>query len=154
MPQFQGPIETITALLDAIDRRDWDTVNACLDEEVVTDYVSLFGGTPQKQRGADLIASWRRFLPGFDSTQHMTGPVLVDVKGGSGTATCAVTAEHWLGDAVWRVSGQYRADLILRAGGWTISGLALKNARVQGDMGLPARASARASSKLGGKPSG
>jgi hypothetical protein len=35
---------------------------------------------------AQLIASWKDLLPGFWATQHLTGPVLVNVSGGKATA--------------------------------------------------------------------
>jgi hypothetical protein len=63
------------------------------------------------REGVDMMAGWRVLLPGFDSTQRLTGPILVESKGGTATARCAVTALHRIGEAFWTMRGHYRMAL-------------------------------------------
>ena len=136
--------ETATALLHAVDRRDWAAVRNSLAEKVDVDYTSLFGGEPSCPTSSDLIGAWRDLLPGFDSTQHLMRPILTRIEGKTALATCAVTATHALGEARWVVGGHYEIALIRRGSGWQISGITLRTAFVDGDRGLPDKARARA----------
>ena len=136
--------ETVTVLLHAVDRRDWDTIRNALADTVDVDYTSLSGGEPGSPTAEGLIGTWRELLPGFDSTQHLTGPILTKIKGGTAIATCAVTATHALGEARWVVGGHYEMRLTHRAVGWRIAGIRLRTAFVDGDRSLPDKARARA----------
>jgi len=68
-----------------IDGKRWAELRALYAETVTTDYTSLFGGTPQKQSGDDLIAGWRGLL-GKVATQHLLGPIDVHSTGDAATA--------------------------------------------------------------------
>lgn len=48
--------DTLTRMLHAVDRLDWDGVRACFAGQLRVDYTELNG---------------------FDATQHLTGPVLL-----------------------------------------------------------------------------
>jgi hypothetical protein len=87
---------------------------------VRTDYTSLFGGAPRTQSAGELIDSWRALAPGFDATQHLTGPMLTEVWSDTARARCAVTAVHRLGREHWTVSGHYDVELIRMRSGWAI----------------------------------
>ena len=139
----EGVKNAVTGLLWAIDHREWDKVQSFLADVVRTDYTSLFGGSYQTQKGVDVMAGWRAFLPGFDSTQHLTGPILTDVQSGTAMARCAVTAVHRIGEAFWTVGGHYRMTLARANGGWVIAGITLENVYVQGDRTLPDEARRR-----------
>jgi hypothetical protein len=52
----------IARVAHEIDLKAWPMLRALYADQVETDYTSLFGGTPQRQRGDDLIAGWRRVL--------------------------------------------------------------------------------------------
>ena len=139
----------VTAMLHAIDARDWEAVRAAFADEVFVDYTSLNGGEPGVQLADDLVGGWRAMLPGFDATQHLTGPFVTSVEDGIATTVTAVTATHRLGapdGPVWIVGGHY--DLELEAGdgdGLRITSMTLRTAYVRGDTSLPERARARAS---------
>ena len=46
-------------------------------DQVLVDYTELFGGAAETVTGDELVTRWRALVPGFDATQHMTGPVLL-----------------------------------------------------------------------------
>ncbi|GAA1715056.1 hypothetical protein GCM10009765_74930 [Fodinicola feengrottensis] len=98
----------ITRMLFAIDALDWATVRKCLADQVELDYTSLFGGEPQTIAADTLLEQWSGLLPGFDATQHLTGPV---VETADDRIETHVRAVHVLGDEVWGVHGHYVADL-------------------------------------------
>jgi len=136
--------DTVTRLLHAIDRKDWDGVRAVLAEEVRTDYTTLFGGSPRTQSATELIEGWRGLLPGFDATQHLTGPILSDIATGTARARCAVTAMHRIGRDHWTVSGHYDIELTREHwGNWVISGITYEHVLVLGDETLPQKAQSR-----------
>lgn len=133
----------VVRFLHAVDRRDWPHVRASLGAHVAVDYTSLFGGTPGPTTADALVDSWKSMLPGFDATQHLTGPVVVHFIDETAVATCSVTATHTLGPARWVVGGQYEMQLDRAAGAWRIVGIRLRTAFVDGDTGLPDRARER-----------
>ena len=145
----QAISDAVTGLLSAVDCRDWDGVLARLAPDVRTDYTSLFGGTPARQSSTQLVNGWRALLPGFDGTQHVTGPVLADVAADRARATCAVTAVHRLRGDHWTVSGHYELELDRGADGWRITMLTYRHLLTTGDATLPAKAQARADDAAG-----
>jgi hypothetical protein len=64
MESQQNDVATIQFMIarvaHAIDLKAWPMLRALYADQVETDYSSLFGGTPQRQRGDDLIAGWRK----------------------------------------------------------------------------------------------
>jgi fermentation-respiration switch protein FrsA (DUF1100 family) len=140
----QAITDTITSLLHAIDRRDWTAIAAILAEQIRTDYTSLFGGSIQIQPAHELIAAWRTLLPGFDATQHLTGPIVTDVSGDTARAHCAATGVHCIGREHWTVSGHYDMELARTGSKWRISAITYRNVLVTGDETLPQKAQVRA----------
>ncbi|EQD78505.1 hypothetical protein B1B_00687, partial [mine drainage metagenome] len=75
--------DAFTGLLHAIDALEWPRVRSALADRVATDYTSLFGGSPAERTADELIRVWEGLLPGFDATQHLTGPIhAVPIEGG------------------------------------------------------------------------
>jgi hypothetical protein len=140
----QAISDAITGLLDAIDRRDWTAARSCLAAQVRIDYTSLFGGTPRTQSETELIEGWRALVPGFDATQHLTGPILADILGDTARVRCAVTAVHCIGQDHWTPSGHYEMALLRTGSRWVIAAIVYRNVFVAGDATLPQRAQARA----------
>ena len=91
--------DTVVGLLHTIDARDWKAVRAAFDETVEVDYTSLFGGKPSSSSAAGLIAGWEAFLPGFDATQHILGPVTTRAETGDVVAQAHVRGYHYIKDA-------------------------------------------------------
>jgi fermentation-respiration switch protein FrsA (DUF1100 family) len=138
--------DTVTGLLHAIDHRDWPMVRGALADQVTTDYTSLFGGAARVQSADELVESWRGLLPGFDATQHLTGPIVADVSSEWARARCAVTAVHRLGHDHWTVSGHYEVELTRDRNSWVVSAITYHNVLVVGDEKLPGKAQARVDS--------
>lgn len=138
----------VTGMLHAIDTRDWDAVRAAFADEVFVDYTSLNGGEAGPQAADDLVGGWEAMLPGFEATQHLTGPIVIELDGEEAEARMAVTATHRMDgldpSAVWTVGGHYVIGLVPGDGGWLIDAMTLQTAFVTGDTSLPARAQERA----------
>jgi hypothetical protein len=111
-----------------IDGKRWSELRELYADQVSTDYRSLFGGEVQRQSGDALIESWRSLLTPV-ITQHLLGPVVVQIDGTRARARCHVRgyhyAEHAPGGPEWMVAGHYEFDLILSSAGWKIEQMAL-----------------------------
>jgi hypothetical protein len=134
----------------AVDRRDWDLVAALLDEEVTSDYTSVWGGEPARQTRAELVGAWRGLLPGFDATHHHL-TVITSSGAGSEIAVLANgTATHRLRtdgtDEFWTLGAHYAATLVRRGQDWVITALTCTADWETGDRSLVSQAAARAGS--------
>ncbi|MGH7717512.1 MAG: nuclear transport factor 2 family protein [Gemmatimonadaceae bacterium] len=76
----------MTRLVHDADARDWPAVRARFADTVDVDYTSLAGGEPARMPADQLVAAWRALLPGFHATQHLLGPVIVELDGDHATA--------------------------------------------------------------------
>ncbi|HEY8474353.1 MAG TPA: nuclear transport factor 2 family protein [Natronosporangium sp.] len=155
----QSISDVVTRLLHAVDDLDWDTVGAVLAERVTLDYTSLWGGEPQQLAGDAVVAAWQQLLPGFDATQHLTGPIVVTAADDHG-ASCTTTVRgyHTLVEdgqtGVWMVAGRYHISLTRAPGAgspWRISGITLHVSYEEGERTLVERAQARVSAGAGGR---
>jgi hypothetical protein len=148
-----GAGDVLIRMLHAIDRLDWKEVRSCLDEEVHTDYTELNGGEPQRTTADELIAQWQGLLPGFDATQHLTGPVLVedDATDAGRRVEAHVRGYHHLagaeGGEVWAVHGNYVARIRPTPPRWVVSSLTLEVFYHEGNPALPACAQERAADR-------
>jgi hypothetical protein len=144
-PDRPAITNTVIGMLHAIDSRNWDAVRAAFADTVTTDYTSLFGGEPQTQAADSLVGGWADFVPGFDATQHLAGPLVVEREGDTAQARCAITAKHRIDDSFWTVGGHYQIRLAKTNGAWKITHLTLDTAYEDGDRSLPERAAERSS---------
>ena len=141
-------IRTIVAsVAHHIDGKRWADLRALYAATVAIDYTSLFGGTPQKQSGDDLIAGWRGVLQNV-ATQHLLGPIDAKISGSTAKASCHVRAMHQApaapGGELWEVLGHYLFDLTRGASGWKIVRMKLETLLQTGNRNLLAEASASA----------
>lgn len=122
-----------------IDRRAWADLRALYAAEVETDYTSLFGGTPQVQPADVLIQGWRLAL-GRVSTQHLLGPIDVQLSRGTAVAECHVRAWHHApgtaGGDEWVVAGHYLFTLRREDEGWKITTMKLETLQQSGNLAL------------------
>lgn len=136
--------DAVTALLHAVDMLDWARIETALADERRVDYSSLFGGEPAVLTAGELLARWRGLLPGFDATQHLTGPVLVSVDDATATAHTHVRGYHYITDAqrgqVWQAAGHHVMRLTKPVGSWKITSLTLELFYQDGNLDLPALA--------------
>lgn len=132
--------DVVTSMVHDLDAREWEKVRAAFAAEVDVDYTSLAGGEPARMSGEKLIASWRELVPGFESTQHLLGPVVVEVAGDRAVARTHVRATHLIpgatGGASWVVGGHYTYQLVRSGSEWKIAGTRLVVAYQEGNLGL------------------
>lgn len=154
MSARQDIADAVTGMLHAIDALDWPAAQAHLADQVTLDYTSLFGGAVETIDGAAVVDRWRGLLPGFDATQHLTGPV-VTTELGDREARCRTTVRGYhvfTEDGVtrrWMVAGNYDMRLLRDADRWRISAITLTVIDEEGDRGLVERATARAAANEG-----
>lgn len=116
--------DTVTRVTHEVDAKRWVELRTLYADEVLTDYTSLFGGTPMKQTGDALINGWKSALAKIQ-THHQLGPVAVRLAGSSATATCQLRALHQAdaapGGTQWEVLGHYVFELSRSSdGSWKI----------------------------------
>ncbi|MBX9685062.1 MAG: nuclear transport factor 2 family protein [Candidatus Obscuribacterales bacterium] len=145
----QQIVDTINKLATFADLHQWDALSAdVFASELTVDYTSLFGGEPQTLKAVDLVSSWKKLLPGFESTQHLLGNHLVTINGAKATAMAAFRAHHFLpnksGQDSWVVGGYYNYELQKQGSSWRICKLTLNFQYTEGNQELPALAQERA----------
>ncbi len=140
--------ETISSMLHAIDALDWEQVRASFADRVEIDYTSLFGGEPATLALDDLLANWKNLLPGFEATQHLTGPVVVRRAGAKTFAETHVRGYHSIAGAeggnLWMVAGHYTLRMVQNKKQWKIAALKLTVFYQEGNLKLPEVAQGRA----------
>lgn len=123
-------IETAVACVSHfIDHKQWRELRSLYADTVQTDYTSLFGGEVQRQRGDALIEAWRKLLTPI-VTQHLLGPITVEVDAASATARCHVRGYHYVkgtpGGDEWMVAGHYVFQLGKNGAKWQIGAMKLE----------------------------
>lgn len=135
--------DVVAGVAHHIDGKRWEDLRALYADEVVTDYTSLFGGAPQTNPGDALVAGWRTVLASA-VTQHLLGPVVVDVAGERARARCHVRALHFAAGApsgdTWEVLGHYVFELHSQGGAWKIVKMTLETLLQTGNRKLLAEA--------------
>lgn len=130
--------DVVATMLHAVDDLDWKAVRSSFATEVGIDYTSLWGGEPETLTADELIDRWRQLLPGFDTTQHLIGPVVVtEVDERTASCTTNVRGYHRIGGATWMAAGRYIMRLVRADGvGWQIAAMTLRCYYEDGDRGL------------------
>ena len=130
----------VTRIAHAIDRRQWLGLRALYGDTVQTDYTSLFGGEVQQQTGDDLIEAWRRMLEPLNATQHLVGPIDVQLQQKHAVAECHVRGYHVLegaaGGAEWMVAGHWVIGLTEIGGSWKVTTMTLQTFYQMGNKDL------------------
>lgn len=130
----------VTRIAHTIDTRRWSDLRALYADTVTTDYTSLFGGEVQRQPGDELIAAWRRLLSPLDATQHLVGPIDVQLHGSRAVAECHVRGYHVsarvTGGSEWMVAGQWIIELSEESGGWLVTMMTLRTLYQAGNRDL------------------
>lgn len=139
-PTQQLAIErTVAGVAHFIDKKEWRELRGLFAHTVKTDYTSLFGGTPQEQSGDALIAAWQKLLTPI-VTQHLLGPIEVEVHGVQAAARCHVRGYHYSqgapGGDEWMVAGHYLFALGKEGEAWRIQAMTLETFYQSGNMKL------------------
>ena len=146
------PADTFTAMLSAVDALDWQAFVACFDERIETDYTTLWGGEPETVSPSELSANWQALAPGYDATQHLTGPVLVTENGDEARGVTSVRAYHHIAElGTWMVSGRYEIGFRRTDAGWRINAITLVTYYEEGERVIVDRARQRVSEGHGGR---
>jgi ketosteroid isomerase-like protein len=120
----EAAVKTIVESVGALaDTRNFEDLAGLYDDEVLVDYSSLSGQPAELKSPKGLMTEWASVLPGFDRTRHELSEVRAEIDGGEATATAAVTADHWIGDDHWQVSGRYDYRLAKDDGEWRITAM-------------------------------
>lgn len=133
-------IDTVTAIFNGADARDWQKVKAAFADEVLLDYSSM-NGNPDAQLTPDqIIAAWSSFLPGFDKTHHNVFDFKVDQQCDQATVHFTGIADHFIDDSKWTVEGTYDIEVIRKGDNWQVTKFRLNFEKQSGDTSLPQKA--------------
>ncbi len=144
MPSTNAPArdairETVTGVSHFIDHKQWAELRQLFDGTVQTDYTSLFGGEIQHQRADALIDAWRKLLTPI-VTQHLLGPIAVELAGETATARCHVRGYHYAkgapGGDEWMIAGHYVFQLARAGDAWKIRAMKLETLYQTGNLKL------------------
>lgn len=116
--QIKTIIETVGTLADT---GNFESLEKLYAPEVEMDYTSLAGGQVALKSPQTIMTEWAGILPGFDCTRHAVSQIQVSSNGETATATANVTADHWVNDMHWQVTGTYLYRLVKEQGGWYIT---------------------------------
>lgn len=138
----QKIINTVTAIFNGSDERNWSKVENSFAGEVTLDYTSMAGGTPSKMSPQQITTAWKTILPGFQSTHHQIGNFIVNMDGRAATVHHRGLALHYLpntsGNNVWVVVGTYDFTLTKDdADNWKVTGMKFNLQEQEGNLDLP-----------------
>lgn len=139
--------DTIQTLFKATDDIDWELVKSTFDDQIVLDYSSMGGGRPSTLTPDQVVRAWSFFLPGFDKTNHQLSDMKVEINGVDALATYRGYAEHFIGNEIWVVEGNYETRLVKKQNRWLIISQKMNFIRQSGNRKLPDVAAARLSRK-------
>ncbi|MGK7950598.1 MAG: nuclear transport factor 2 family protein [Xenococcaceae cyanobacterium] len=110
----------VESVANLADRNNFESLEKLYAEEVEVDYTSAFGGEVELKSPTGLMTQWASTLPGFDRTRHEISNIEAEVNGNKATATADVTADHYLNQMFWQITGSYEYGLIREDGQWKI----------------------------------
>ena len=136
----------VVRLVHELDAKRWESLPPLFTRIVRTDYTSLFGGEVQEQPEHTLVEGWKRLLEKV-TTQHLLGPIEVEVEGRTATAHCHVRGYHHRpktpGGDEWMVAGHYVFALERIPTGWRIRHMTLQTLYQTGNRKLLEAGAAR-----------
>jgi hypothetical protein len=132
--------ETVTRLFHALDAHDWDTIRAFTTDPIDVDYPSKQSG-PERLGVDDFVSGLKGFLPGFDATQHLLGPIVVEASDGTrATARFHARVTHLLSEAdddlLWTIGCHYTFGLERQEGSWKLCSSRVRVLYQEGDHGV------------------
>jgi hypothetical protein len=138
-------IQAVTDLFKGADERDWQKVRNVMADNVLLDYQSMTGIEPGMQTPVQITDAWESFLPGFDKTDHQLSEFRVKIHGNEADVDYIGKADHFIGEEVWTISGNYQTRLVKQNDTWLITYLRLNYDKQSGNTALPQQAKARLS---------
>jgi ketosteroid isomerase-like protein len=125
-------VEVCVRYARALDRRDWDLLASCFDDDAVVEYSDMEPITGI----AALTDVCRQVLEPLDVSQHLLGNHHVEIDGDRAHSECYLHAQHVshaLAPADKYVAGTYVDTLHRRDTGWKISRRRLEVAWTDGN---------------------
>jgi hypothetical protein len=147
-------IQVIMAFGIHADAHRWNDLEALFTPTVEADYSALTGAASAPTTAAQLVGSWKAFLPGFSGTHHHIGTPLIDVTGDQASAEAEFTATHVINDDAlagrdtWTLGGRYMMRLRKRDEQWKIEHVTLIPVWQSGNLALPQEAGKRVSMRM------
>ncbi|MDJ0600639.1 MAG: nuclear transport factor 2 family protein [Crocosphaera sp.] len=118
----EAAIHTIVeSVANLADKGNFESLEKLYAQEVEVDYTSAFGGEAELKSPQALMSLWASSLPGFERTRHQISNIETVIKGNQATATADVTANHYLNEMFWQITGSYEYGLVKEDGQWTIN---------------------------------
>jgi uncharacterized protein len=116
---FQHIQQTVTAIFNGADERNWQKVKYAFSDTVLLDYTSFVGGQPARLSPEQIVNNWKGLLPGFDRTNHAISDFDININGDEATVRNRGFAAHYLKGEQWTVSGTYDFHLVKKGSNWT-----------------------------------
>lgn len=133
-------IDTLSAVFNGADERNWGKAQHALAENVLLDYASLSGSPAAVLPSKQIIETWKGFLPGFDRTHHQLSDFEITTQGDIAKIHCNGKADHFIDEDVWTVEGTYDAEALKINNDWVITMLKFNLSKQSGNTNLPAEA--------------
>lgn len=140
-------IETISAVFNGADERNWEKVQHAMAKNVLLDYASLSGSPPAILSPKQIIETWEAFLPSFDKTHHQLSDFRITRQSNIAKVHCNGRADHFIDEDVWTVEGSYDAEVSKINNHWLITMLKFNLSKQSGNTHLPAQAVERAKTR-------
>jgi len=114
-------IEILNTYADALDRREWSTLDTVFTPEVAADY----NGAHVIEGRTDVVAMIRTYLDLCGPTQHLLGNHRVTVNGDTATASVKMRVHH-IGTGTrstltYECFGWYHAEALRTVDGWRVA---------------------------------
>lgn len=121
--QDEAAIKTIVKSVATLaDSGNFEALEKLYAPEVRVDYSALTGDEAELKSPQKLMSEWAAVLPGFDRTYHKLDSLHLKINKDRAVATANVTADHYVNDLYWQVTGDYVYNLIKDNGRWLITG--------------------------------
>lgn len=133
--------DQVTNLFVYTDQHQWEKLKGVFAETVLLDYSSFTGQAAAELTPDQIIGAWSGFLPGFKSTHHQIGNVLVKINGEKASVFVYGTASHYFPNDVvedlWLVVGSYDFELVKNGDTWKVSSMTFNFKYQDGNTDLP-----------------
>jgi len=134
----------------SIDSGNWEDAQQQMKTPFHLDYSSFGAGPAADLDLADIMAGWRKILPGFDAIQHHLGALNIQADDTHAAVHTNVIATHYVagaqGGEIWTVYGDYELRLE-KADSWQLSAITFNFRFLTGNPDLPELAQTKAASR-------
>ena len=139
--EYQVLIESVTAIFNGADARNWQTVQDAFAGKVTLDYSSMSGNPAASTTPEAIVTAWKALFPGFTATHHQLGNFTVKQKGNEAFVSCYGTATHFLPNEgrqnFWIVIGTYDFHLVKNGTHWKVDSMVFHFKIQDGNTNLP-----------------